>query len=445
MPAALLLALAPLAAHGQAPGERRLEETSGSLLVLADGKLYRERGGARAELGCTAPEGPGRVHEIAADPAGLTFVAAERGLFVLGPFVEVLDPVERLGGAPRGRPTSVHVDAERRVWLATDEGVGVLDPSHHHGRMLALDGLEAGERYRLRGAPSGKLAIQGPRGERVHDPAAPPAPRLTRVRVDGAEVESGAALERSPGGALALALEGEAAGGATFRSRIDGHHVWRELPARATLSMPHPGRHTLEVIAVDQDLDRSAPFALRLSVAYPFYYSGAFVLAAAGLGAVLALAVFLVGARAAHGRLRPLRALVSAGLALVLALQVVAGIVPHAKGWPFMGFSMYTRRHERDEIVYAERIVVLRADGSELAVSAQSAGVVVDEPWDVMRPMIDRGEPALRAYLEAWRGRNPGHAACGLQVQARRSRLTRSGPVAIAPLVLAHYREDPGG
>src|SRR5262245_45409325 len=113
----LLGALAPLGARA----ELRLAETSGSELVVVEGALFRERGGARAPIGCSADSGSGRVLALAADPAGLTFVAAEGGLFVLGPFVDVLDPVEPEGDAPRGRPTAVHVDAERRVWFATAE------------------------------------------------------------------------------------------------------------------------------------------------------------------------------------------------------------------------------------------------------------------------------------------------------------------------------------
>jgi len=120
----------------------------------------------------------------------------------------------------------------------------------------------------------------------------------------------------------------------------------------------------------------------------------------------------------------------------------VAGIVPHGRGWPFMGFNMYTRSYARDEIVYREQLIVLHADGSELAVRPESAGFVVDEPWEVLRPLIDGGEPALRAYLETWLRRFPDPEARGLQLQARRSRLTPTGPVAIAPLVLAHFIEE---
>ncbi|HEX6884187.1 MAG TPA: hypothetical protein VF530_12485 [Planctomycetota bacterium] len=427
------------------PVELALTETSGARLVVVEGRLFRERGATRTAIGDGVEPAPGRVLALAADPAGLTFVAAEGGLYVLGPSVAVLDPVEPEGDVPGGRPTSVHVDAARRVWFASAEGVGVLEPSHFHGRRLVSPGLAPGPSYALAGTPDGRLAIRWEGGEHVHDPAAAPAPRVTSVRVDGEPVTSGATLRRPSGGELVLELTGEAAGGAAFRYRVDGHHVWRSLPPDGRLAMPNPGRRTLELVAEDEDLDTSAPFLVKLEIAYPFYFAGRFVLGSALVVGLALLALFARGLRDASGRAQPLRALVSAALALVLVLQVLAGLVPHAKGWPFVGFGMYTKRFPRDGLIYAERIVVLRPDGSERIVPVQSAGVIVDEPWEVIRPLIDRGEPALRAYLEAWRARNPGEAASGLQVQAQRSRLTAHGPVSVAPLVLAHFRENAGG
>ncbi len=410
-------------------------ERSGSVLLLRDGELVRERHGMRVPLSCTDPAGTGRVLDVALDPAGLAFVAAERGLFVLGPNVDVLDPVERVGLAPTGTPTSVHVDAERRVWLATASSVGVLDPSFFHGRTLQREDLPGSGPYRVEDGREG-VRLCGAAGELLRRPGAGPPPRLTSVRIDGVELASPARLERAFGAGLRLEAVGAADGGPSFRYRLDRHHVWRELASVAELRLQSPGRHTLEVIALDQDLDRSEPWMAQLLVANPKRYGKAAVLGAAGLGALLCLATF---AFAGRGHRRPWRVLVSAGLVLVLALQVLAGIEAHGKGWPFMGFDMYTRAYARDEIVYDERLVVLGADGAERLVNPQSAGFSLDEPWEVLRPLIDGGAPLLRAYLSAWNARNPGVDARGLQVQARRSRLTKHGPIAIAPLVLAHW------
>jgi hypothetical protein len=440
----LLAVLVGVGGVGGPAQDLALEEPSGARLVVEDGRLVRVRGGERVELGCTLDEGPGSILALAADPAGLTFVATERGLFVLGPYVDVLDPLIPLEGAPHGRPNSIHVDAARRVWYATEEGVGVLEPSHFYGRRLTSLELPTGVAFQLGPASGGRLAIRWDGGERVHDPSADP-PRLTAVRVDGESVASGAQLVRDSGGTLALELAGQARGGATFRYRVDGHHVWRAIEARAELPMPHPGKHTLEFVALDEDLDRSPPFLVRVQVAYPFYFSGSFVLATVFGGAALALVFFLRSLRGPRGGLQPARALVSAALLVVLVLQLVAGLEPHAKGWPFVGFGMYTQPHRRDECIYAERIVVLHPDGRESVVRIQSAGVIVDEPWEVLRPLIDQGEPALRAYLAAWSERHPAENVCGVQVQAQRARLTPQGPVNVAPLVLAHFREGRDG
>jgi hypothetical protein len=209
--------------------------------------------------------------------------------------------------------------------------------------------------------------------------------------------------------------------------------------------MPDPGAHSLEIIALDQDLERSEPLALRLDVDYPLYYDGRFVVSALAIAAVLALAFFVFAGRARSGRFQPVRALVSTALLLAFTLQAVAGLEPHAKGWPFVGFGMYTRAYRENEIIYEEQLVVLRPNGDELPIRPEGAGVSVDSIWQVARPLIDRGEPALRDFLADWRERFPGAPAAGLQVQARRARLTRDGPVPIAPLVLAHYREGSDG
>jgi hypothetical protein len=425
-------------------GGERVAETTGSVLVLEHGRLGRERAGVRAELGCTDERGPGLVLDVAPDPGGLTFVAAERGLFLIGPFVDVLDPVELGDGAPRGRPASLHVDEARRVWVATESAVGVIDPSFHWGRALAADELPGAGPYRLT-AHEGALVLSGSAGTRSYVPDHGAGPRITRLRIDGSEVPEDVRLERAPGGDLRVEAAGEARGGASFRYRFDRHHVWHALPHDGVIALPHPGAHVLELVALDQDLRRSPPRAVRLSIPYPPTYDARVVVGAVLAGAALACAAFVLGARATPGRAHPLRALVSTGVLVALTLQVIAGSVPHAKGWPFVGFGMYTRAYSEDELVFDERIVGLRRDGSELDLRPESAGLAIDEFWDVGRPLFDGGAPALREFLERWERRHPGASLAGLQLQARRARLTRAGSVQVAPLVLAHYREDAGG
>jgi hypothetical protein len=436
---ATVIACVVASAFAAEPGER-VREPGGAELVIADGRLFRERGGARLELGCTSAQGPGRVLDLALDPAGLVFVAAEHGLHVVGPFVDALDPVARLDEAPRGAPTSVFVDDERRLWLATGNSIGVLDVSFFWGRTLAKDDLPGPGPYRVARGPDGRVLLSAGERTSAYVERADDAPRVTQVLVDGVLTPAGARLERATGSEIVVTPTGAARGGATFRYRFDRHHVWRALEPGAALHPPNPGAHVLEVIALDQALRRSPPWELRLAVAYPLRFDQRFVVSGVVLGAALVLVAFLLTAR---GRAGPWRALVSTALVVVLGLQVLAGLEPHAKGWPFVGFGMYTRSFAQDEIVFQEQLVVLLEGGQELPVRAESSGVKIDEIWQVARPLIDGGAPAMAAFLADWRARFPHIETRGLQVQARRARLTRAGPVPIAPLVLAHHRGRP--
>ncbi len=427
-----------------ATGGEEVRETNGAALVLADGELFRRRGKTRIELACVEPEGTGRVSDLALDPAGLVFVAAERGLFVLGPWVDTLDRVELLEGAPRGAPNSVHVDAKRRVWLATDEEVGVIDPSFYWGRTLAAELLPGDGPYQIE-ANEDLLTIRGSAGAKSYAPDSEDGPILERVVADDREVgEDSPPHHIGYANSTLVRAEGKASGGATFRYRVDGHHVWKDLGEALRLEGLSPGRHVLDVVAVDRDLNRSAPRSVRIDVDYPFYFEKHSALALVGSGALLVLAVFLWQARGrganAYGR-----ALVSTAILLVIVLQVLAGLFPHAKGWPFVGYSMYSYRYAENEAIYEGVLVGLRPNQREFVIDPQAIGVAIDSRWQVLRPLIDGGENAHREYVEAFRKRFPRNAITGLQVQARRVRLTDRGPLNVAPLVLSHWEEEHGG
>lgn len=427
-----------------ATGDEELREPSGAVLVLENGELFRRRGKTRIELACVEPEGTGRVSDIALDPSGLVFVAADNGLFVLGPWVDALDRVELLEGAPLGTPTSVHVDAQRRVWLATDEEVGVIDPSFYWGRTLEEELLPGDGPYRLE-AHEGSFTIRGSEGASTYTPDAEDTPQLERVLAGERGIEEGSPpLHVEYGGSILVRAQGKGRGGATFRYRVDGHHVWKDLGEALRLEGLSPGRHVLDVVALDRDLNRSAPRSIGIDVGYPFYFEKRFVLAFVGTGALGVLAYFVWRARG-RGASALARALVSTALVLVIVLQVLAGLFPHAKGWPFVGYSMYSRRYAENEEIYEGVLVGLRPDQREFVIDPQAIGVAIDSRWQVLRPLIDGGETAQREYVEAFRKRFPRDAIAGLQVQARRVRLTDRGPLKVAPLVLSHWREERGG
>ncbi len=442
LPPLLALALAPLAGAPAQDGVERVLEPMGRSLERHGGVLVRVHGEQRAELGCTDPGGTGVVRDVAADPAGLTFVAAEHGLYVAAPRIDVLDRIELGEGAPLGSPTCVHVDAQRRVWLATDQAVGVIDPSFWWGRTLEPELLPGGGPYRFTVDGDGALRIAGAGGCRTYVPDRAARPTVSEVRVDGVPVAPGAHLRSEHGEPVHVAAAGTAAGGATFRFRVDGHHVWRDLGGGHELRGLAPGEHALDVVAIDRDLRRSAPVRIRVGVAYPFYYAKGFVAAVGGVAALLVAALFLRrAARERSGRRGVGRALVSTAILLVLVGQVLAGVFPHGKGWPFVGFDMYSERFDENHVVYDGQLVLLDGRGRGRDVDPQAIGVAVDSRWQVLRPLVDGGDAAAREYLATFRGRFPHLDARGLQVQAQRTKLTRSGPVRVAPLVLQHYVE----
>ena len=110
---------------------------------------------------------------------------------------------------------------------------------------------------------------------------------------------------------------------------------------------------------------------------------------------------------------------------------------------------------EREGLKVRELAQRLEALGGELRLNArvsevlvrggQAVGVAIDGRWQVLRPVIDGGDSAAADYVARFRERYPKSGIVGLQVQARRIRLTPEGPVRIAPLVLSHYRERNGG
>lgn len=432
--AAFLLLLASAPAQ-----DETLRERGGTTLELRDGVLERRDSDGVRELGCTDREGPGRVLDLAADPAGVTFVVAERGLFLAGPTSEHLDPIELLDGAPPGSPTAVHVDARRRVWLATDEAVGVIEPSFYFGRTLAPELLPGPGPYTLGPGPNGAVRINGA----PYAPDAGPPPRVLELRVDGEAWDGDDTLERTYREPIRIGASGEANGGATFRYRLDGHHVWRDLGEELVLDDVAPGNHTLDVIALDRDLNRSAPARIRMRIAMPFYYGKGFVVAVAAITGALVLAGFLLRARSAGGGLW--RAIVSTGLVLVLGLEVLAALIPHNKGWPFVGFSMYSDKIEEGDAIFESVLIGVTPNGREFLIPPGSVGVAIDSRWQVLGPIIDGGDAAAEEFLAAYRERFPDRVIGALQVQARRVRITDRGPIPVAPLILSHHEVKRGG
>jgi hypothetical protein len=418
----------------------RIEESPGSILEASGARLVRTRAARTSEIGCTDPAGPGEISDLALDPAGNTFVAAERGLFLLGLDVDALDPVGLGEGAPRGRPTSVFVDAERRVWIGTEEAFGVVEPSFFWGRTIgAGDGLDRAGPYRVAAGARGEIVLETSGGLLRYRPDAEPGPALATLALDDRPCPAGATFHLAYGSPPRLAATGSANGGATFRWRVDRHHIWRSLAEDRVDPALAPGSHVLEVVAIDRDLDRSLARSVTLDVAAPRGYDPRIL---AGGGALLALALAGIGILRAvrrGGRRAWLRGALGGAIATALLGQIVAGLVPHAKAWPFVGFSMYTETHAEGGITYDEGLVGIDAHGNRRWIDELSLGMDSDNRWQVLGSILAGGASVASGWLERYNRIHPEAPLKGLQVTARRRRLTRDGPVPIAPLVFGSY------
>ena len=237
--------------------------------------------------------------------------------------------------------------------------------------------------------------------------------------------------------AVEVAAEGSGAGGASFRWVADGHHNWRPLTNGLVVEGLNPGDRSVWVVAVDRDLRRSEPTVVPIRCAYPTWLRPVPLLGGTGLFAALVLTAFLRGARkAGGGRTRYVRAAVSAAILMWLILQLAAGLFPHARGWPFCGFSMYTGKSVENVISGPVIMTVVRPDGTARPASLGRFRLVFDTSWQVIRPFLN-GDKAQRQEMLHTYNDFPGRSkVSGLQVVQLRKRLTRDGKVAVAPLVM---------
>ena len=422
-------------AHVGSPAlERAVDERGGRLEIQGD-ELVRLRGQERAVLGHADAEGPGELRDLASDPAGLTFVAGANGVYATSPEVRVLDRLALLDGAPPGSPTSVHVDAARRLWVATDEAFGCLDPSFYFGRTIEVPGPGP---YRVLGGRDDGVVVVGAQRTWLYRPEVGTPPTITDLTLDGSALARDELLELDFGEELALTATGTATGGPVYRYRVDLHHVWLRLEDVVPGDI-EPGSHTLDVATFDRDLRVSEPFRIRLRVDYPFYYQKTFVVGlAAGLAGLLFLAFWTLGS--ARGTKRLWRAVVSTVLVLTLALQVLAGAIPHARGWPFIGYSMYTESLDVGHIAYNAVLVGLDANGQHRTIDPGALGVAADNRWQVLGPLIRGGDEVNANAVAKYNGDRPTWTPIvRLQVWAKRWLRTENGDRPISQMILSDY------
>ncbi|MFQ5505100.1 MAG: hypothetical protein ACE5F1_09930, partial [Planctomycetota bacterium] len=395
----------------------------------------------------------GRILALAEHPDGTTFVAAEGGLFSVSPEVEDLDPVELSGEAPAGKPVGIRAGRNKRLWVATDEAFGCVDTTQFFGRSFAAsDGLPEGPYLGLGSDESGALLLGTSRGVYRYLPDQGPPPEFEILEVSelpGGDEEylPDMVYDLYSTGRVRLRLQGIAEGGARYLYRHRERPHWHRLDARSpVISCLGPGRHTLEIVALDRDLRRSPPRSIRVRVPYPFVLSKAFLFPTA-LG--LALAIFFGFVWMAHhsrGGVRTYaRAGLSAFLMLVLVLQVLAGLFAGGRAWPFVGFPMHSEKYGEGSQIEEPLLVGVLADGSRIPVEPRDGGLGSRGTWQALVPLLYDGAGLRRQFLDAYNARHPERPLAGFIVQVRRHRLTKRGPVAVAPIVYRVHPEELSG
>ncbi len=418
---ALLFALCPLV------GQTLHYEFAGSTLT-------RIKAGQSQVIACTDPEGSGSIHAVARSPWGTIYVAADRGLYSLSDEVVHTTPLPLQGDAPPGKPLCLHIVADS-LYLGTDQAFGSVDPVHLVGFTLLRDGP-----YREIDA-SGESVSGTWRLRRGNDWQDYPVQELVPPVLQIAE--SGKA---SVAGALRVKLQSSSSEKILYgyRHRDRSRFRWQEEPGFAIAGL-EPGRQVLEFVAMDAQLQRSNAETLVVDVPYPKALGKAVLLSLVLGSAALVLALLLFaawrsgawrssGSRKAYGR-----ALLSTLLIFVVGLQILAGIFPHARGWPFVGFSMYSNRFDEGQHIYKPVLIGYREKGGSIPINPRSVGYATDGYWQPLLPMIYDGDEKCQEFIDTFNAYFPQNPLRGIAIVDSKQRLTPKGPVEVAPVVMCVY------
>lgn len=430
----LLLCLLPCA-----PSQSlSVDEGSGTVLEARGDAVVRRDGDTESRLEELPGRPTGKIRQFERDPHGGTFVAAEHGIFLVHPSVDTIDRVDLGDGAPEGSPMGIVLDDARRLWIATDRAFGVVNTGFFYGRSGDYPGVPPPPYTGLRRHPEGGLEVLTATGafRYVPDQGAPPV--VGDVTIDGEVWSRGTTVRRTWPVAIGVDATGRATGGATLRWVTDGHHNWRALPdGGRVIDGLNPGNRTIELVALDRDLRRSKPVVVPVRCAYATWLRPKVLLGSVGALAGLLVWVFLMHARrAGGGRARYARALVSVGLLMFIVLQIAAGVFPHARGWPFCGFSMYTGKSYENQIGGPVTMAIATPTGEVVEANLRRFQLVFDTKWQVIRPFLNGDEAFRQTLVNTYNAAPGGPKARALRVVQYRTRLTRNGKVPVAPLVM---------
>ncbi|MEC8252864.1 MAG: hypothetical protein VX044_06590, partial [Planctomycetota bacterium] len=377
------------------------------VVSVRDGALW-VAGGARLDgatprpAACTAPSGTGRVYVVTSTGLGQCVVGAEHGLFVLDEDHPWADPVTVRDGMPSGAVRGLASMGDGRLFVCTESHFGCVDLRHRFGFVF---GVEQG----LPPAPYAGLAwdgehlvLQASDGDFAYLPGSFPPPQPAG---DGAERGARTVAFEEP---LLVAPTVSSLGAVQLRARRRHHHLLTPLPDGMICGLA-PGRHVVEVYAVDQELRRCKVGEYDVDVPLPARFSRRWLAAGAGIAGVL-LAVLAWPKR---GRRRGARAALRVGVVAVLSLQLLAALLGYGRSWPFVGFSMYTETYREGSTLYKPQVLGLREDGTEVPLIDWDLGLRQDGYWHVLSELVYGDDALLDKHLKILAERRPRYAVTG--------------------------------
>lgn len=195
-------------------------------------------------------------------------------------------------GLPSIRVQAVHVAPDGRTWCGTPRGASVFD-GELWSTLDSEDGLAGDSVNHIRSDPDGSLWFATSAGLTRYRPGRiTPTVRLRSV--EGDEVHQ--FLNDLPvfPAAAVVRVVAQTDGRNRLRWRVSGpgaNGLWSTLSASPSFSFrpETPGDYTLEVMAVDRDLNRSQPALVQLTVVWPWFRNPWILTPLAG-GAALSMA-----------------------------------------------------------------------------------------------------------------------------------------------------------
>ena len=402
---------------------------------IREGRLFRDG----TPLGSASEEGTGAVHSLGVHLGGTVFVAAEHGLFRVSDEVAHTDLVKLHDGGPTGVPIGALPRGLNRVWFATLDSFGCLDSRQFFGRTFReSDGLPPGPYLGLAEDETGALLLETTSGVHRYQPALGDRPVARVVSVQGNPHAPGRVYSVDASGDVELGLEGDAVGGATFRYRGLHHHLWYPLDKEAPrITALEPGRHTLLIAAYDRNLRRSDAVRVDVEVAYPEVFDKRVLIPIALLGCLLVLVGWVFAARrSGGGAVRYGKAFISSFLSVAIGLQLIVGVIPHARSWPFIGYTMFTERYAKNGVTFKQTLYGIDRNRERIKIQRFDAAYGLGEFRRDLAPVIHGNAEKRSRFLAKLNEPFKGDRFKGFLILDERNRLTENGPIEVAPTVL---------